>query len=250
MAESSTLVQWDAERNEPFIPLPSIPDLRLSPLRLDDIPGIVRLCNDPRVGKYSRMRPYPYTESNAVWLFDNYGESNRKNVQKLEAWMKDRSSARPLVQFPLQALRYVPSKAPGADGAQSKLEGLNVVEGEFIGNLHLIPQELDGKIENMLELPPQEQAWIVAYDILPNLQGRGIGKAMLRAGIEGWIRWLGIGTVLAHVQIDNAPSSGLLRSIGFERQGTEIWDWPETSGGGQREVVRWAYSTSINSKSE
>jgi GNAT superfamily N-acetyltransferase len=130
-------------------------------------------------------------------LFDNYGESNRKNVQKLEAWMKDRSSARPLVQFPLQALRYVPSKASGADGAQSKLEGLNVVEGEFIGNLHLIPQELDGKIENMLELPPQEQAWIVAYDILPNLQGRGIGKAMLRAGIEGWIRWLGIGTVLA-----------------------------------------------------
>jgi hypothetical protein len=56
---NSTLVQWDSERNEPFISLPGIPDLRLSPLRLDDIPHIVRLCNDPSVGKYSRMRPYP-----------------------------------------------------------------------------------------------------------------------------------------------------------------------------------------------
>jgi hypothetical protein len=49
----------------------------------------------------------------------------------------------------------------------------------------------------MMELPPKQQVWEVAYDILPVLQGRGIGKAMLKAGLEGWIQLLGIGTLLA-----------------------------------------------------
>lgn len=71
------------------------------------------------------------------------------------------------------------------------------MDGDLIGNLHLTPRELEGKIGDMMALPPKEQVWEVAYDILPVLQGRGIGKAMLKAGLEGWIQWLGIGTLLA-----------------------------------------------------
>lgn len=36
----------------------------------------------------------------------------------------------------------------------------------------------------MLELPPKQQVWEVAYDILPVLQGQGIAKAMLKAGLD------------------------------------------------------------------
>jgi RimJ/RimL family protein N-acetyltransferase len=132
-----------------------------------------------------------------MWVFDNFGEANRKAVQEIERWLNDPSSAPPFGPFPLQALRYVPSKSPSEDKGFSKLQGLDLVDGEFIGNLHLTPRELDGDTGNMLELPPKQQVREVAYDILPVLQGRGIGKAMLKAGLEGWIQWLGIGTLLA-----------------------------------------------------
>jgi RimJ/RimL family protein N-acetyltransferase len=132
-----------------------------------------------------------------MWLFDNFGDANRKTVHEIKSWLDDQSSAIPSGPFPFQALRYVPSRTSSEDKGSAKLQGLDLVEGEFIGDLHLTPRELDGDTGNMMELPPKEQVWEVAYDILPVLRGRGIGKAMLKAGLEGWIQWLGIGTLLA-----------------------------------------------------
>ena len=53
-------MQVDHERNEPFLPIEGFEELRLSPLRLRDSDDIVRLFNDPDIGKYFYKRPYPF----------------------------------------------------------------------------------------------------------------------------------------------------------------------------------------------
>lgn len=37
----------------------------------------------------------------------------------------------------------------------------------------------------------------MAYDLTPGLHGKGIGRAMLKAGLEGWADWLGVSAVFA-----------------------------------------------------
>jgi hypothetical protein len=64
-----------------------------------------------------------------MWLFDNFGEANRKTVQEIENWLNDPSSAPPSGPFPLQALRYVPSRTSSEDKGSAKLQGLDLVEG-------------------------------------------------------------------------------------------------------------------------
>jgi RimJ/RimL family protein N-acetyltransferase len=60
------------------------------------------------------------------------------------------------------------------------------------------PSEWEGLSEAaMLALPPREQIWEIAYDLLPALHGRGLGTGMITAVMESWTRWLGIGTVIA-----------------------------------------------------
>ena len=52
-------LEWDYDLNEPFILLPGRPDYRLTPLRAGDEDAIVRLCNDPAIGKWADRRPFP-----------------------------------------------------------------------------------------------------------------------------------------------------------------------------------------------
>jgi RimJ/RimL family protein N-acetyltransferase len=50
--------------------------------------------------------------------------------------------------------------------------------------------------EEMLGKPAVEQTWETAYDIIPELFGRGIGKALVGAGMA-FVKWVGIGSVVA-----------------------------------------------------
>lgn len=46
-------------------------------------------------------------------------------------------------------------------------------------------------------LPSEEQTWELVYNLSPEWTGRGIGGAVLDVVLEGWVRWLGIGTIMA-----------------------------------------------------
>jgi RimJ/RimL family protein N-acetyltransferase len=160
------------------------------------------MCNDPRVGQYAFRRPYPYTPSDADWFFDNIHDPLTKPaIAPILAFIRpDNTSSSdqptrdfpPLLAFPFGALRYVPQGDTSSD-----LEGLTFVPGQFVGNLHIFPYEKAGMTpEEMLGKPAVEQTWETAYDIIPELFGRGIGKALVGAGMA-FVKWVGIGSVVA-----------------------------------------------------
>ncbi|HEY5860165.1 MAG TPA: GNAT family N-acetyltransferase [Actinomycetota bacterium] len=69
----------------------------------------------------------------------------------------------------------------------------------------------------------------IGWGVLPEFQGRGVGKrsvaALLeRAGADG--RW---GTIHAFPAITNAPSNGICRSLGFTLIGQEAFEFRGTT---------------------
>ena len=98
----------------------------------------------------------------------------------------------PVQRLPIGALRYIPTTPPGP------LSGTDLRPDEVVGILYLWPSDFEGISEDeMLAKPPKDQVWATGYDVLPKLHGRGIGTAMISAGVKGWIDKLGIGKVTA-----------------------------------------------------
>jgi len=94
---------------------------------------------------------------------------------------------------------------------------ISVVEsddGEPMGSVCIWTQQHEGT-------PVSEMGWMV----LPEFQGRGIGKASVRAILdraraEG--RW---GVIHAYPGVTNGPSNGICRSLGFTLVETEDFDY-------------------------
>lgn len=101
-------------------------------------------------------------------------------------------SARPPIHALNFALRYSHSTT-----GSGKFNHLDLPASGFVGGLHLNPAAENMTESEMLALPPAEQVWQLAYNYLPSMGGHGEGERQVRAGMEAWIRWLGIGKVIA-----------------------------------------------------
>ena len=70
----------------------------------------------------------------------------------------------------------------------------------------------------------------IGWSVLPGFQGRGIASAATRGALEaarvdGDRRY-----VHAYPAVENGPSNGLCRKVGFELLGTHEFEWPKGSG--------------------
>lgn len=153
------------------------------------------------------------------------------------------------------------------------LKAVRNPSGQFIGNVIITPYTKGGSTaEDVLALPPKEQVWEMSYDLLPEYQGKGIGREMIRAGVE-WPTWCGIGKLMAvslravewlmitigayilpawlwmprfgtdaepqTIEPLNKPSEAVIRRHGFVQVSVQMEEWPEHNGGGEREVGLW-----------
>jgi len=64
-------------------------------------------------------------------------------------------------------------------------------------NLHFFPLVEGTSSADVMILPRDEQVWEMAYDVRPDLWGRGMGGEMIRCLVEVWVKWMGIGRVVA-----------------------------------------------------
>ena len=77
--------------------------------------------------------------------------------------------------------------------------------GEFAGRGGLRRTEIDGVLET-------EVAWVV----VPELWGRGLGTEIGRAAVERAFARLGLPDLVAFTLPDNAPSKRVMEKLGFE----------------------------------
>lgn len=84
----------------------------------------------------------------------------------------------------------------------------------------------DGRVVGMLDVqtfhdrPRRRHAGAIGMCVHEEWQGRGVGKALLRAGVELADKWLNLARLELEVFTDNEPAIRLYESFGFEREGT------------------------------
>jgi putative acetyltransferase len=86
-----------------------------------------------------------------------------------------------------------------------------VVEERVVGQLglHTFPNR-----------PRRRHVGDIGMAVHDDWQGRGVGSALMRAGVEMADRWLNLTRLELEVYTDNEPAIRLYERFGFEREGT------------------------------
>ena len=119
-------------------------------------------------------------------------QKHAEELGPLTEAVKSGSDTGPIFTCPL-ALRYVPLES----SVPETVDKLDITPGEYLGNMHFWPKTPAEGEEPQTTRPPGEQVWMAAWDVSPSLQGRGVGTTILRAGLEAWVKWMGVGCVVA-----------------------------------------------------
>lgn len=68
--------------------------------------------------------------------------------------------------------------------------------------------------------PRRRHAGAIGMGVHDDWQGKGVGKALMQAGVELADRWLNLTRLELEVYTDNEPAIRLYERFGFEREGT------------------------------
>jgi putative acetyltransferase len=86
--------------------------------------------------------------------------------------------------------------------------------------------EFDGRVVGMLGIdtypnrPRRRHVGAIGMGVHDEWQGRGVGTALLRAGVDMADRWLNLVRLELEVYTDNEAAIRLYERFGFEREGT------------------------------
>jgi RimJ/RimL family protein N-acetyltransferase len=72
-----------------------------------------------------------------------------------------------------------------------------------------------------------EPVWETGWSVVPEAQGRGVAKAGVRSLLERLRATPGISELHAYPSINNAPSNGLCRALGFALLGDVQFEYPK-----------------------
>jgi RimJ/RimL family protein N-acetyltransferase len=125
-------------------------------------------------------------------------------------------------QLLLRHRRYVGiarSGVIGDSGRQSRAFVFKAVlepEGVGVGSVNFWDSEWNG-----------EQVYEMGWAVVPEFQGRGIGSVMVSLAIQIARETRRRAAIHAFPSVDNAPSNGICRRVGFELLGEERVEYPK-----------------------
>ncbi|MDQ5827260.1 MAG: GNAT family N-acetyltransferase [Chloroflexota bacterium] len=113
------------------------------------------------------------------------------------------------LQLPLQSLDAVRRRF--SESPEGLFHLVACVEGEVVGHLGL---------ETFPTRPRRRHVGSIGMAVRDDLQGRGIGSALMEAALDLADNWLGLTRVELSVYVDNVAGVALYRKFGFEVEGT------------------------------
>ena len=92
------------------------------------------------------------------------------------------------------------------------------------GGRHNLVAVVDGRVVGMFSLraftrPRRQHAGAVGMSVHDDWQGKGVGSALMRAGVDLADNWLNLTRLELEVYTDNEPAVRLYERFGFEREG-------------------------------
>ena len=113
------------------------------------------------------------------------------------------------LQLPFQSVEYVRRRLSESPEGLYHLVGC--VGGEVVGHLGL---------ETFPARPRRRHVGTLGMAVRDDMQGRGVGTALMEAALDLADNWLGLTRVELTVYVDNAAGVGLYEKFGFVREGT------------------------------
>jgi putative acetyltransferase len=113
------------------------------------------------------------------------------------------------LQLPLQSVEDVRRRF--LESPEGLYHLVACVEGEVVGHLGL---------ETFPGRPRRRHVGSLGMAVRDDLQGRGVGTALLEAALDLADNWLGLTRLELSVYVDNAAGVDLYKKVGFEVEGT------------------------------
>ena len=113
------------------------------------------------------------------------------------------------LQLPLQSVEHVRKRF--LESPEGLYHLVACVEGQVVGHLGL---------ETFPTRPRRRHVGHLGMAVRDDLQGRGVGTALMEAALDLADKWLGLTRVELTVYVDNAAGVALYKKFGFEIEGT------------------------------
>ena len=102
-------------------------------------------------------------------------------------------------------------------------------------NRRLLIAEIAGRKVGMVRFDRDGEAWEVSINVAPTERSRGLGRAMLAAGVACLLKEVGPTAILADILESNARSVRVFEAVGFRRlnpQGAAILRYERPAAAG------------------
>ncbi|WVQ75317.1 hypothetical protein IAR50_004933 [Cryptococcus sp. DSM 104548] len=171
------------------------------------------------MGRWACRRPHPFTAANTAFFdipsIPSTLDSILRSISLLPA---DKDAQRARSSFIFKALREMSTR---------RVVGIVIVRPSdrtlpIPATITECGEEVEGREE-----------WEIAYDLLPEFWGKGLGTKMVQGALE-YTKWAGVKRVCALFEPENTASGRLLTKAGFVKHGERQIEWPEEKGGGTR----------------
>ncbi|KAF9505732.1 hypothetical protein BS47DRAFT_1353652 [Hydnum rufescens UP504] len=200
---------FDSSRQEHYLPLPTPHShIRLTPLRLSDVPARVSLLNDPKIYASLGGVPFPYETHHAVEFITKV----KGNVDRvLEELSQGHDGSVFVSGCPVRSIREVQP-----DGSDVYLGDVGIHRHRFqeIGDLDERGRLVE--INNAKQLGDPTIVWGIGDWLASSHHNQGIMTSAIRTIIHEWgIPYMNTQHIVATSFIDNTGSQRTLVKNGF-----------------------------------
>ncbi|KIY52281.1 hypothetical protein FISHEDRAFT_69972 [Fistulina hepatica ATCC 64428] len=205
----------NAATGEPFLRLRDLPDIIITPPRLDDARAYLPIMNDERVYKWLKTPPYPYELEHAeTWLMRTSAAAEAVLAELASSTNAD-AALKVVGGCPVNSLRHVRK-----DGSDVFIGAIDIARCGILAEL-----ERDRTIGDVLQrenddrlLSDPDIVWTIGNYLAPEYHGKGIMTDALRTVMQKWaIPRMGVRKILATAYLGNRGSARVFEKNGYTK---------------------------------
>ncbi|KAF9532082.1 acyl-CoA N-acyltransferase [Crepidotus variabilis] len=194
-------LQFHPNTNEPFLRLRNHKNVILTPYRLDDTTGLVRILNDPLVYKWLYSTKFPFTLEDAKTWLD-------QTLSKSDAMLAELADGPDYISgTPLTAIREI--QEDGTDILIGNITLARFTHGEIFNTETVDWENADENIaENLkLETGNPNIIWTIGDYLASTHHGRGIMSDAIQTIVYDWgVPKMNVRRMMIGAMVDNPAS--------------------------------------------
>ncbi|KAK2861434.1 hypothetical protein FQN49_004200 [Arthroderma sp. PD_2] len=236
-------LQFDRARGEPYLTVPTHPNIIIAPHRLSDGDALVGMLNDYSIAKWLHGPPYPFALKDTGKILKMAIERTERIMSEMENDDSQSEDGETKKRFfrtcPLNTIREIQPET----GEQKLIGCMGIKKDLFLEIQDDAEREKLSKANEAKEVGDETILWTMGNFISPSYQGRGITTAVARVMIEWGREHLNMKNLRVSIFEGNIGSRKVYEKVGFVYHSTakDAMTRVEIKGGGKitLDIFHW-----------